>query len=114
MRESGHLGILAAHRGSISSAARNRSPPRSNLDEVGAKSHPPGPHSPPRATTAEAQLHKVGKHVGTPDFQHDAEPVNTFTPKLLQYNRYGTPIDELEYDESSHGIMRAHLAEGEY
>jgi putative acyl-CoA dehydrogenase len=64
------------------------------------------------AAWATDQLHRVGTHVSTPEFQHDAELANAYVPKLHQYDRYGNRIDEVEYDESYHRIMAAHLKEG--
>jgi putative acyl-CoA dehydrogenase len=90
----------------------NQVPPRVELDEFAAHTALVEGVTRYDAGWASGQLHRVGGHVGTAEFQRDAERANTQTPRLHQYDRYGVRIDEVEYDESYHRVIRAHLAEG--
>ncbi|MCU1420945.1 MAG: hypothetical protein JWN36_596 [Microbacteriaceae bacterium] len=58
------------------------------------------------------ELARVGRHVGTEQFQHDAERANRIEPELHTHDRYGNRIDEVEYDSSYHRIISAAVAEG--
>ncbi|GAA2088328.1 acyl-CoA dehydrogenase family protein [Pseudolysinimonas kribbensis] len=64
------------------------------------------------AAWAEDRLHETGRYVGTQAFQDDAERANINTPQLHQFDRYGTRIDEVEYDESYHRVIAAALKRG--
>ena len=90
----------------------NQVPPRVGLDEFAANAALVEGVESYGAGWATEQLHRVGTHVGTAGFQHDAELANTQPPRLHQYDRYGARVDEVEYDSSYHRIMAAHLAEG--
>jgi putative acyl-CoA dehydrogenase len=90
----------------------NQVPPRVELDEFAANAALVEGVAHDDAGWASEHLHRVGRHVGTAAFQRDAELANTQTPQLHQYDRYGVRVDEVEYDESYHRIMRAHIAEG--
>ncbi len=58
------------------------------------------------------ELARVGAHVGTAEFQYDAERANRNEPDLRTHDRYGNRIDEVEYDPSYHRIIAAAIAEG--
>jgi putative acyl-CoA dehydrogenase len=90
----------------------NQVPPRVGLDEFATNAALVAGVAHYDAGWAAEQLHRVGTHVGTTAFQRDAELANTQTPQLRQYDRSGIRIDEVEYDESYHRIMGAHIAEG--
>jgi putative acyl-CoA dehydrogenase len=90
----------------------NQVPPRVDVDEYDVHVALKEGVARYDAAWSEDQLHRVGRHVGTEEFQHDAELANTCTPRLHQYDRYGNRVDEVEYDESYHRIIAAHLAEG--
>ena len=57
-------------------------------------------------------LSSVGAHVGTQEFQHDAERANRIGPELHTHDRYGNRIDEVEYDSSYSRIISAAVAAG--
>ncbi|WP_430647378.1 acyl-CoA dehydrogenase family protein [Agromyces sp. GXS1127] len=101
----------------------NQAPPREGVDEFaanvplvesvarwgtaacsGAPSH--------EADAASRALHELGRRVGAAAFQHDAELANTDPPRLVTHDRWGTRIDEVEYDESYHRIMAIATAAG--
>ncbi|AVL99446.1 DNA alkylation response protein [Gordonia iterans] len=60
----------------------------------------------------EAELSEIGAHVGTAEFQHDAQLANTVTPVLHALDRWGNRIDEVEYHPSYHRIISSAVAHG--
>jgi putative acyl-CoA dehydrogenase len=58
------------------------------------------------------ELTAVGALVGTAAFQHDAERANVREPVLRAFDRHGIRIDEVDYDESYHRIIRSAVAHG--
>ena len=58
------------------------------------------------------QLHEAGRHVGTAEFQHDAELANTIPPVLHAFDHYGNRIDEVEYHPSYTRIIEAAVGFG--
>jgi len=64
------------------------------------------------AAWALPDLERVGRHVGTAAFQRDAERANRVEPQLRSHDRFGQRIDEVDYDDSYHRIIRAAVAEG--
>src|SRR6187402_865642 len=93
-------------------AVVNQVPPRTDIDEYATNTALVEAVTRYDAAWSEEQLHRIGRYVSTPEFQHDAELANKYGPILNQYDRYGNRVDEIEYDESYHRIMAAHLAEG--
>jgi putative acyl-CoA dehydrogenase len=61
---------------------------------------------------ADAELHTVGAHVGSEDFQRDAHLANTHTPVAHMHDRWGFRLDEVEYDPSYHRVIAAAVAHG--
>jgi putative acyl-CoA dehydrogenase len=59
------------------------------------------------ASWAVPDLHRVGRHVGTAEFQRDAEQANTRVPVLHTHDEYGNRIDEVEYDDAYHRVLAA-------
>jgi putative acyl-CoA dehydrogenase len=90
----------------------NQVPPRVGIDEFGANIPLREGVARYGAEWAAEALYEVGRHVGTAEFQRDAELANTQTPQLRQYDRYGNRIDEVDYDESYHRVIGAALAAG--
>ncbi|MRX44458.1 DNA alkylation response protein [Agromyces sp. Q22] len=101
----------------------NQAPPREGVDEFaanvplveavarwGTAAFPGGAGV--EADAAPSALHELGRLVGGAAFQRDAELANTNPPRLVTHDRWGARIDEVEYDESYHRIMRAALAAG--
>ncbi|MET0734309.1 MAG: acyl-CoA dehydrogenase family protein [Microbacterium sp.] len=61
---------------------------------------------------ADAALREAGVHVGSTDFQRDAELANIHTPVAYPHDRWGFRLDEVEYDPSYHRILSAAIARG--
>ena len=55
-------------------------------------------------------LTEIGAHVGTTEFQHAAEIVNTQIPQLYTHDRWGHRIDHVEFHPAYHDIMRTSLS----
>ncbi|QIG40575.1 DNA alkylation response protein [Microbacterium sp. 4R-513] len=64
------------------------------------------------AEWADAALHRTGRHVGSLDFQRDAELANIHPPVAYPHDRWGFRLDEVEYDPSYHRITSAAVAAG--
>lgn len=64
------------------------------------------------AGCADAALRETGAHVGSLDFQRDAELANVHTPTLHAHDRWGFRLDEVEYDPAYHRVIAAALARG--
>jgi len=78
----------------------NQSPPRVGVDEFGTNTPLiEGVHRYDAAWALNA-LGEVGRHVGTEEFQHDAERANRIEPELRTFDARGNRIDEVEYDSS--------------
>jgi putative acyl-CoA dehydrogenase len=90
----------------------NQVPPRVELDEFATNIPLVEAVERYDAGWALDDLHRVGRHVGTEQFQYDAERANRIEPELLSHDRYGNRIDEVDYDGSYHRIIRAAVAEG--
>lgn len=59
-------------------------------------------------------LTEIGTHVGTAEFQHAAEIVNTQTPQLHTHDRWGHRIDHVEFHPSYHDIIGTSLSYGSH
>ena len=64
------------------------------------------------ADAADAALHEAGELVGSAAFQRDAELANTRTPELHSHDRWGQRVDEVDYDDSYHRVIRSAVARG--
>ena len=64
------------------------------------------------AEWALGDLTRIGRYVGTEEFQRDAERANRIEPELRTHDRHGNRVDEVDYDDSYHRIIRAAVAEG--
>ena len=90
----------------------NQAPPRVDVDEFesnvalreGVERYDAG--------WAAGDLSRIGRYVGTAEFQHDADRANMREPRLVSHDRHGNRVDEVEYDESYHRVIRAAVAEG--
>jgi putative acyl-CoA dehydrogenase len=58
------------------------------------------------------QLGVIGRHVGSEEFQRDAERANRVEPELRTHDRFGNRIDEVCYDDSYTRIISAAVAAG--
>lgn len=90
----------------------NQAPPRVGIDEFGANRALVDGVVHFDAEWALHELREIGFEVGAESFQVDAARANTHPPVLRNFDRYGNRIDEVEYDESYHRIIRAALARG--
>jgi putative acyl-CoA dehydrogenase len=90
----------------------NQAPPRVEVDEFGGNAALREGVARYDAAWALPDLERIGRYVGTVDFQHDAERANRREPELRTHDRHGNRVDEVDYDESYHRIIRAAVAEG--
>ncbi|HEY4225605.1 MAG TPA: acyl-CoA dehydrogenase family protein [Pseudolysinimonas sp.] len=90
----------------------NQAPPRVDVDEFGSNTALVEGVERYDAGWAVDDLTRVGRHVGTEEFQHDAERANRIEPELRTHDRHGNRVDEVEYDGSYHRVIRAAVAEG--
>ena len=90
----------------------NQPPPRVDIDEFGTNRPLVEAVERYDADWALPKLHEVGRHVGTAEFQHDAELANTVPPVLHAFDRYGNRIDEVEYHPSYTRIIEAAVGYG--
>ncbi|WP_333619444.1 acyl-CoA dehydrogenase family protein [Dietzia sp.] len=58
------------------------------------------------------KLGRIGRHVGTAEYQHDAETANTQTPVHHPFDRWGNRVDEVEFHPAYHRIMGFSIGEG--
>ena len=90
----------------------NQAPPRVDVDEFGSNTALVEGVARYDAAWAVDDLTRVGRYVGTEEFQRDAERANVREPRLVSHDRHGNRIDEVEYDEAYHRVIRAAVAEG--
>ncbi|MHB1172154.1 MAG: acyl-CoA dehydrogenase family protein [Lacisediminihabitans sp.] len=93
-------------------AVTNQAPPRVDIDEFATNVPLVEAVNRYDAAWAVPQLHRAGQHVGTGQFQHDAELANTVEPALHAFDRYGNRIDEVEYHPAYHRIIEASIGYG--
>ena len=90
----------------------NQSPPRVDVDEYAlnpALQEAVAVFAPAASTE---QFHEIGRHVGTEQFQHDAELANTLPPVHRAHDRWGNRVDEIEFHPSYHRIMEHSVSRG--
>ncbi len=90
----------------------NQAPPRVDVDEFGSNTALVEGVARYDAVWAPDDLGRVGRYVGTAEFQHDAERANRIEPELRTHDRHGNRVDEVDYDDSYHRVIRAAVAEG--
>jgi putative acyl-CoA dehydrogenase len=90
----------------------NQAPPRVDVDEFDGNTALREGVARYDAAWALDDLSRVGRYVGTAEFQHDAERANRREPELSTHDRHGNRVDEVDYDDSYHRIIRAAVAEG--
>jgi putative acyl-CoA dehydrogenase len=90
----------------------NQVPPRVGVDEFALNIPLVEAVSTYNAGWAVDQLSRVGIHVGTEAFQHDADRANRIEPELHTHDAQGNRIDEVEYDSSYSRIISAAVAAG--
>ncbi|MBB1032121.1 DNA alkylation response protein, partial [Dietzia sp. SLG310A2-38A2] len=90
----------------------NQAPPRVDVDEYAlnpALCEAVGVFAPDAATQ---RFHEIGRHVGTEQYQHDAELANTLPPVHRAHDRWGNRVDEIEFHPSYHRIMEYSVSRG--
>jgi len=90
----------------------NQAPPRVDVDEFGSNVALVEGVARYDADWALGDLNRVGRYVGTEEFQRDAERANRIEPELRTHDRHGNRVDEVDYDDSYHRVIRAAVAEG--
>ncbi|MEI5584825.1 MULTISPECIES: acyl-CoA dehydrogenase family protein [unclassified Agromyces] len=96
----------------ITHEVENQPPPRVDVDEF-ATNVPLVEAIERWGTDAAAPtLLAAGALVGSAGFQRDAELANTRPPVLRTHDRWGTRIDEVEYDDAYHRVIRSAVAAG--
>ena len=90
----------------------NQAPPRVDVDEYAlnpALREAVGVFAPGAVTD---RFHEIGRHVGTGQYQHDAELANTLPPVHRAHDRWGNRVDEIEFHPSYHRIMEYSVSRG--
>lgn len=90
----------------------NQPPPRQGIDEYAANVPLAEGVRVFGAGWADEQLHRVGGHVGSAEFQRDAELANIHPPVLETHDRWGRRVDEVSYHPAYHRIMAAAIGAG--
>src|SRR3954469_12448817 len=90
----------------------NQAPPRVGVDEFGTNVALVEAVTRYDASWALGDLGRIGRYVGTEEFQRDAERANRIEPELRTHDRHGNRVDEVDYDDSYHRVIRAAVAEG--
>lgn len=96
----------------ITHEVENQPPPRVDVDEFAA--NVPLVEAVTRWGTdaAAPPLHEIGRLVGSASFQRDAELANTRPPVLRTHDRWGNRVDEVDYDDAYHRVLRSAVAAG--
>ncbi|AWH93421.1 acyl-CoA dehydrogenase family protein [Dietzia lutea] len=90
----------------------NQAPPRVDVDEFALN---PALQEAVATFSPHARVerfHEIGRHVGTAQYQHDAELANIHTPVHHSHDRWGNRVDEIEFHPSYHRIMEYSVAHG--
>ncbi len=90
----------------------NQPPPRWEVDEYGANVPLREAVARYGGDFADAQLHEIGRLVGTAEYQGWAEAAHNNKPVLHTHDRYGHRTDEVAYHPSYHEIMSRSMAYG--
>jgi putative acyl-CoA dehydrogenase len=90
----------------------NQVPPREGVDEFGTNIPLVESVKQYDAGWALNDLTRMGRYVGTAEFQHDAERANRIEPELHTHDSHGHRIDEVEYDSSYSRIIGAAVGAG--
>ncbi len=99
-------------RASATHEVLNQSPPRVGVDEFAlnpALQEALAVFAPGAPTE---RFHEIGRHVGTEQYQHDAELANVHGPVLHAHDRWGNRVDEIEFHPSYHRIMGYSVSQG--
>ena len=103
---------MSATRNHTTHDVLNQPPPRVGVDEYALN---PALQEAVAVFAPHAQVerfHEIGRHVGTEQYQHDAELANTYTPVHRAHDRWGNRVDEVEFHPSYHRIMEYSVSHG--
>ncbi|MGR2752857.1 acyl-CoA dehydrogenase family protein [Agromyces arachidis] len=96
----------------ITHEVENQPPPRVDVDEYAANVPLVGAVERWGTDAAAPGLHEIGRLVGSASFQRDAELANVRPPVLRTHDRWGRRVDEVEYDDAYHRVIRSAVAAG--
>ena len=103
---------MSTTRNSTTHEVLNQAPPRVGVDEFALN---PALQEALAAFSPSAKsegFHEIGQHVGTEQYQHDAELANTITPVHHSHDRWGNRADEIEFHPAYHRIMEFSVSRG--
>lgn len=103
---------MSQSRNSTTHEVLNQAPPRVGVDEFALN---PALQEALAAFAPGAKtewFHEIGRHVGTEQYQHDAELANTLTPVHHSHDRWGNRVDEIEFHPAYHRIMEFSVSRG--
>ena len=103
---------MSQTRNSTTHEVFNQAPPRVDVDEFALN---PALQEALAAFAPAAEsewFHEIGRHVGTEQYQHDAELANTLTPVHHSHDRWGNRVDEIEFHPAYHRIMEFSVSRG--
>ena len=58
------------------------------------------------------RFHEIGRHVGTEQYQHDAQLANIHPPVHHSHDRWGNRVDDIEFHPAYHRIMEYSVSKG--
>ena len=90
----------------------NQAPPRVDVDEYALN---PALQEAVAVFSPHARVerfHEIGRHVGTEQYQHDAELANTYTPVHHAHDRWGNRVDQIEFHPSYHRVIEYSVSQG--
>ena len=90
----------------------NQAPARVDIDEFAANQALVDAVAAYAPAADTGKLHRIGAHVGTAEYQDNAQLANTFTPRHHPFDRWGNRVDEIEFHPGYHAIMEYSIAEG--
>lgn len=103
---------MSTTRNSTTHEVLNQAPPRVGVDEFALN---PALQEALAAFAPSAKsewFHEIGRHVGTEQYQHDAELANSITPVHHSHDRWGNRADEIEFHPAYHRIMEYSVSKG--
>ena len=90
----------------------NQAPARTGIDEFAANPALVDAVAAFAPTADTGKLHRIGRHVGTAEYQDNAQLANTVTPRHHPFDRWGNRVDDIEFHPAYHEIMGYSITEG--
>ena len=103
---------MSATRNSTTHEVLNQAPPRVGVDEFALNPALQEALATFAPGAVAERFHEIGRHVGTAQYQHDAELANTITPVHHSHDRWGNRVDEIEFHPAYHRIMEYSVSRG--